>query len=110
MCRIMVITSPKEFFQDLLPRKFDPAKAAGVDAVIQMNITGPNWTIEVRDQRIDIKEGIHPSPAITVKVADTDFVDLVNGKLNAVGAFMAGKIEFKGSISLGLKLVDLGII
>jgi putative sterol carrier protein len=35
---------------------------------------------------------------------------LVNGKLNAIGAFMAGKIEFKGSMSLGLKLIDLGIM
>jgi len=109
----MVIKSPKEFFQDVLPKKFDPAKAGGLDTTIQMNITGPNggnWTIAVKDQKMDIKEGIHSSPTIAVKVADTDFVDLVNGNLNAIGAFMAGKIEFKGSISVGLKLVDLGIL
>jgi putative sterol carrier protein len=109
----MVIKSPREFFQDVLPKKFDPAKAAELDAVVQMNITGPNggsWTITVRNQMMDIKEGIHSSPTISVKVADTDFVDLVNGNLNAVGAFMAGKVEFKGNMSAALKLVDLGII
>ncbi len=109
----MVISSPREFFEKSLPSRFDPAKAAGLDAVIQMNITGSkggDWTITVRDQKMDIKEGIHASPAIAVKIADADFVDLVNGKLNAIGAFMAGKIEFKGSMSLGLKLIDLGIM
>ena len=112
-CTVIMIKSPREFFENILPKKFEPAKAGELDAVIQMNITGAdggNWTITVKDQKMDIKEGIHSSPMITVKVADTDFVDLVNGNLNAISAFMAGKIEFQGSISMGLKLVDLGII
>lgn len=109
----MTVRTPRQFFEETLPNKFDPHKAADVDAVIQMNITGPDggqWIITVRDQKMDIKEGVHPSPALAVKMADSDFLALINGKLNAVGAFMAGKIEFKGSMSLGLKLVELGIV
>lgn len=109
----MTVRTPRQFFEETLPNKFDPHKAADVDAVIQMNITGPDggqWIITVRDQKMGIKEGVHPSPALAVKMADSDFLALINGKLNAVGAFMAGKIEFKGSMSLGLKLVELGIV
>ncbi len=109
----LTVRTPRQFFEETLPNKFDPHKAADVDAVIQMNITGPDggqWIITVRDQKMDIKEGVHPSPALAVKMADSDFLALINGKLNAVGAFMAGKIEFKGSMSLGLKLVELGIV
>jgi putative sterol carrier protein len=109
----VTVGTPRQFFEETLPNKFDPHKAANLDAVIQMNITGPDggqWIITVRNQKMDIKEGVHPSPVLAVKIADQDFLALVNGKLNAVGAFMAGKIEFKGSMSLGLKLVELGIV
>jgi putative sterol carrier protein len=109
----MNIKTPREFFEKTLPEKFDAAKAGNLDAVIQMNLTGPNggdWTIAVKDQKMVIKEGNEQSPGISVKMADTDFVDLINGKLNAVSAFMSGKIQFKGSMSLGLKLIDMGIL
>jgi len=109
----MNVKTPREFFEKNLPEKFDPAKAANLNAVIQMNLTGPNggdWAIAVKDQKMVIKEGNDPSPGISVKMADTDFVDLINGKLNAVNAFMSGKIQFKGSMSLGLKLIDMGIL
>jgi len=109
----MNIKTPREFFEKTLPEKFEPAKAGNLDAVIQMNLTGPNggdWTITVKDQKMVIKEGNEQSPGISVKMADVDFVDLMNGKLNAVSAFMSGKIQFKGSMSLGLKLIDMGIL
>jgi len=109
----VTVGTPKQFFEETLPNKFDPHKAAGIDAVIQMNITGPGggqWIIAVRNQKMDVREGVHPAPALAVKIADSDFLALVNGKLNAVAAFMAGKIEFKGSMSLGLKLIELGIV
>ena len=109
----MNVKTPKEFFEKVLPEKFDPAKAGNLDAVIQMNVTGSNggdWTIVVKDKKMEVTEGNHASPGISVKIADADFVDLINGKINAVSAFMAGKIQFKGSMSLGLKLVDMGII
>lgn len=109
----MNVKTPREFFEKVLPNKFDPAKAGDLDVVILMNVTGPNggdWTIIVKQKKMEVKEGNHPSPAISVKIADTDFVDLINGKLNAISAFMSGKIAFKGSMSLGLKLVDMGII
>lgn len=109
----MNIMTPREFFEKVLPEKFDPVKAGNLDAVIQMNMTGDNggnWTIIVKNQKMEIKEGNHASPNISVKMADADFVDLINGKLNAISAFMSGKIQFKGSMSLGLKLIDLGIM
>ena len=109
----MNVKTPREFFEKELPNKFNSEKAKDLDAVILMNITGPNggsWTIIVKDKKMQVKEENHPSPAISVKMADSDFVDLVNGKLNAISAFMAGKINFKGSMSLGLKLIETGII
>ncbi len=109
----MEIKTPQEFFEKVLPEKFDPTKAAGFDAVIQMNITGPNggdWTITVKNQKLDVKQGVHPSPSLAITMADTDYVDMINGKLGAERAFMTGKLKFKGSIALALKLKDIGFM
>jgi putative sterol carrier protein len=109
----MTIETPREFFEKALPSRFDPSKAGGLEAVIQMNITGANggdWTIIIKEEKMEVKEGVHPSPEIAIKMVDTDFVDLVNRKQSALTAFMSGKIQFNGSLALGLRLVDAGII
>jgi putative sterol carrier protein len=109
----MEAKTPKEFLEKVLPNKFNPVKAKDFEAVAQVNITGPNgghWIMNIRNQKIETKEGVAPSPAITLEMADTDFVDLVNGKLNAVNAFMNGKLQFNGSIATGLRLLDMGFM
>ena len=109
----MIVGTPQEFFEKVLPSKFDASKSAGVKAVIQMNVTGPkggDWVITINDQKMNVNEGTGPSPSISIKIADTDFVDLINGKTSAVGAFMTGKIQFKGDLALGMKLMDMGVL
>jgi putative sterol carrier protein len=105
--------TPKEFFEKILLTKFKPDKAEGFEAVAQVNLTGPlggNWIITVKNGKIETKEGIAANPDITLKMLDTDFMALVNGKLNAVTAFMTGKLEFNGSMATGLRLLDMGFM
>lgn len=109
----MEVKTPKEFLDKVLPSKFNPDNAKDFEAVAQVNITGNNgghWIITIKNQKIETKEGVAQSPAITLQMMDTDFVDLVNGRLNAVNAFMAGKLQFNGSIATGLKLLDMGFM
>jgi len=42
-------------------------------------------------------------------MTDTDYVDMINGKLAVERAFMSGKLKFKGNIMVGLRLKDIGI-
>jgi putative sterol carrier protein len=107
------VKTPKEFLEKVLPDKFNPDAAKDFEAVAQVNITGENgghWIIAIKNQKIETKEGVAQSPVITLQMMDTDFVELVNGKLNAVNAFMTGKLQFNGSIATGLKLLDMGFI
>ena len=109
----MEAKTPKEFLEKVLPTKFKPDKAEGFEAIAQVNLAGAmggNWTITVKNRKIDTKEGVAASPDITLKMADTDFVALVNGKLNAITAFMTGKLEFTGSMATGLRLLDMGFV
>lgn len=107
------VKTPKEFFEKVMPEKFDPNKAAGIDCVAQMSLSGENgcdWIIIIKNQTIEIREGTHPSPTITVKMKDIDYVNMVNGKLSGERAFMTGKLKFKGSMATALKLRGLGIL
>ena len=105
--------TPQEFFEKILPARFKPEKAAGIDVIAQLNISGPeggSWTVTIKDQKMQIKEGVHSAPVLTLKMGLSDFLDLVNGKLSAEKAFFTGKVQFKGNITVALKLRDAGFL
>lgn len=110
---MMEAKTPREFFEKVLPSRFNPSKAQGVDVTVQVNITGPNggaWTVTIKDQKIEATEGTHPSPTIAISMAEKDYLDVVNGKMSAEKAFFTGKIQFKGNIALALKLKETGFL
>lgn len=110
---MMEARTPKQFFDEILPLRFKPEKAKGLNVTVQVNITGPlggDWTTEINEQKLKVTKGNYPSPKLTVVVADDDFLDIVNDKLSAQKAFFTGKIKFKGDIALALKLRDAGFL
>jgi putative sterol carrier protein len=109
----MEVETPREFLEQVLPARFNPEKAKGFEAVAQVNITGPqggSWNVTIKDQKMQTKEGVDANSSITLKMKDTDFLALVNGKLNAIQAFMTGKLEFQGNMATALKLFDMGFM
>lgn len=109
----METKTPKEFFDTVLPTRFKPEKAKGIDVAVQVNVTGPtggDWMVEIKDQKIAVRNGNYPSPKLMIGMTDTDFLDLVNDRLSAQKAFFTGKIKFKGDIALALKLRDAGFL
>ena len=109
----MEVKTPREFFEKVMPEKFDSNKAVGIECVVQMSLSGENgcdWVIIIKNQKIEIKKGTHESPTLTVKMKDIDYVNMVNGKLSGERAFMTGKLKFKGSLAMALKLKGLGIL
>ena len=109
----MEAKTPKEFLEKVLPARFNADKSAGIDVVAQLNITGTDggsWVVTIRDQKLQVTEGVTPSPTVTIQMSKNDFMDIVNGKLGAESAFLTGKVHFDGSLSLALKLRDAGIL
>lgn len=110
---MMEAKTPKEFFEKVLPSRFNPSKAQGVDVIVQVSITGPNggaWAVTIKDQKLEAKEGTHPSPTMAISMAEAEYMDVVNGKMSAEKAFFTGKIQFKGNIVLALKLKEMGFL
>lgn len=104
-----VFSSVKEIFAGMAGR-FNANAAAGLNAVIQYNIEGADggdWYVVIKDQKCTVSEGVHSSPTLTMKMADKDWLAMVNGQLNGMTAFMTGKLKTQGDIMLAQRLTTL---
>jgi putative sterol carrier protein len=80
---------------------FQPEAAVGVDVVFQFNITGPgggDWHVVVKDGECAVGAGAHDSPTTTLKMADDEFVSLIEGQLPAMQAYTTGKLRIEGDL------------
>jgi putative sterol carrier protein len=110
---LMKVKTPEEFFGKVLPSRFKPDKAAGIDVTVQMKITGPNggdWVVTIKNQKLEVEKGTHPSPKLELEMSETDYLDLVNGEMSGEKAFLTGKLRFKGNIAVALKLREAGFL
>jgi len=88
--------------------KADPGLAAKVKGVIQIDLTKDgktqSWAIDMKSATPSIKADKAAKADVTLTLADADFVQLADGKLNAQQAFMKGKLKIKGNMALAQKL------
>lgn len=78
--------------------------------VYQFNLTGEdagNWYVAVGENSLEVVEGTHDSPGVTITMQASDFKALADGSLNPMSAFMGGKLSVAGDMSMALKLQTL---
>jgi putative sterol carrier protein len=91
-----------------MPGAFLPDKAEGVDAVIQFNLgEGGNWVCTIRDQKCSVEKGSVDDANLSVTSEDSDYIDMITGKLNPMTAIATKKVVLKGDLNLAMKYMGL---
>ena len=103
-------SSCKEVFDNMAPR-FKKDAAKGLNATYQFDLSGDGggqWYAVITNDECEVKEGKAASPNITaISMSASDYLDMVNGKLNGQMAFMTGKLKIAGDMGLALRLQGL---
>lgn len=93
-----------------MPRVFNSAAAAGMNKILQWNITGEEagiWAAQIVNNECKIIIGGVEKPDITFTVSDKDWLAITEGKLDAMNAFMTGKLKIAGDMMLAMKVPNL---
>ena len=94
-----------------MPGAFLPEKAQGVNATIHFKFTGTEageWNAKIADGKVEVAKGAPSGAATMTLTADSgDYVRLFTGELDAMQAFMQGKLKLGGDLNLAMKMMQM---
>jgi putative sterol carrier protein len=102
------MTIPELF--EMMPSRFNPTAAEGMNKTLQWNITGDEsgvWALKIVDGRIELIPGGVEKPDATFTVSDKNCLAIAEGKLDSMKAFLTGKLKVTGDMSLGMKVPQM---
>ncbi|MBP7212953.1 MAG: SCP2 sterol-binding domain-containing protein [Anaerolineaceae bacterium] len=99
-----------EDFIKAVPTLIDESKTVGVQARIQLNLSGEgggNYYVVVNDGSVKVEKGKLENPQMTLSASTETALELLKGKVNPMNAVMTGKVKIAGDMSVGMKLFKL---
>src|ERR1700757_5341096 len=91
-------STPQEVF-DSMRGSFQPAKAKGVHARYQWDLSGPQggqWWIDVEDGKYKMGKGKIDNPNVTFVAKDKDWVAVSNHQMGGTWAYLTGRSKIRG--------------
>ena len=104
-----VESTPQDGF-DAMRGSFRPAKAKGVHARYQWDLSGPNggqWWIEVNDGTYKMGKGTISDPSVTFIASDKDWVAICLDQLSGTWAYLTGRLKVRGDQGIARKLGEM---
>ena len=104
-----VNSTPQDVF-DAMRGSFQPAKANGVHARYQWDLSGPNggqWWIEVNDGTYKMGKGQIDHPNVTFRASDKDWVAICHDQLSGTWAYLTGRLKVRGDQNVARKLGEM---
>ena len=102
-------STPQDVF-DAMRGSFQPAKAKGVHARYQWDLSGPNggkWWIEVNNGTYKMGKGKIPDPNVTFIAKDKDWVAICYDQLSGTWAYLTGRLKVRGDQGVARKLGEM---
>jgi len=102
-------STPQEVF-DSMRSSFQPAKAKGVHARYQWDLSGPHggqWWIDVDDGTYKMGKGKIANPSVTFVATDKDWVAVSNHQLGGTWAYLSGRLKIRGDQGVARKLGEM---
>ena len=102
-------STPQDVF-DAMRGSFQPAKAKGVHARYQWDLSGPNggqWWIEVNDGTYKMGKGQIDHPNVTFRASDKDWVAICHDQLSGTWAYLTGRLKVRGDQGVARKLGEI---
>ena len=102
-------STPQDVF-DGMRGSFQAAKAKGVHARYQWDLSGPHggeWWIEVNDGTYKIGKGKISDPNVTFIVSDKDWVAICHDQLSGTWAYFTGRLKVRGDQTVARKLGEI---
>jgi putative sterol carrier protein len=92
-----------------MPEQFDPQRGAGVEAVIEWQITRPDgepdrWQLAIRDGRCTAERDGAAEPDVSLRVDPVDFVKLITGVEAGPKMFVFGRLRIRGNVMLAARM------
>jgi hypothetical protein len=102
-------STPQDVF-DALRGSFQPAKAKGVHARYQWDLSGPNggeWWIVVNEGTYKMGKGKISDPNVTFIASDKDWVAICHDQLSGTWAYFTGRLKVRGDHGIARKLGEM---
>lgn len=96
----------KEYFE-AMPAAFQRDVAAGLDATYQFELGGEgggSWFVCVKGGELEVGQGTREKPDVVLRAQAKDYIEIAEGRANAVLAMATGKFKIEGNLGLAMKL------
>ncbi|MCV6590034.1 MAG: SCP2 sterol-binding domain-containing protein [Marinobacterium sp.] len=93
---------------DKFPSRFIAERAADFKAVFQFELNDhDDFYLHIANQQCLSTRGEHDDPDITLIMDSETLLEVINGELDGMNAFMQGRLKAEGNLLLATRLGDL---
>jgi len=95
---------------DLYPEYFQPSEAEGVEGIVQLDLDGDGggqYYLVIEDQTLDIHEGVHDDPTVTIRTTAERWLKINRGEASPMTMMMMGQLTVDGSVPMATKFQSM---
>lgn len=93
-----------------LQELFQPERAAGINASVQLKLTGEGggqYFAHIENQTLTGGEGTAENPRITLSADTKDLVNIFEGRMDPMAAYFQGRLQVQGDLGFAMQLAGM---